>query len=316
MSLWSRFFGSRVETKASAAAEPTTKKTPGELAAAGQWSKLREIVGDVAQFAPALGDPNVSRRVDIKGHDRAVVLAMLALTTGQPHFGKDVQMAKEDLSNLISIGGVGSLKGGDVLMTVFLTVCFFDDLRISGQQRTDVDLEDLGGMIDKLLAPFASPALDNLCRSHSARSPRLLAPENGQKSQDTERSSELGDLVRSCDMQQAMQVLKSIMIKSRTCSDISQTEAAISLATVHKAGALIVLDHALTSIPNIPENMRRGIADMAAQIRATGRAQVKATASLAALSVVLPAVAQNRQLSEAAGSLVDALFFSLPASVR
>ena len=297
-------------------AASTQAKTLGELAATGQWSKLREIVGDVARFAPALGDLNASRHVDIKGHDRSVVLAMLALTTGQPHFGEDVQMAKEALSNLISIGGVGSLKGGDVLMTVFLTVCFFDDLRKSGQQRADVDLEDLGGMIDKLLAPFASPSLDELCRSYGARSPRLLEPESGKKPQDAERSSELGDLVRSCNMQQAMQVLGSIVMKSRTCSDMSQTEVVISLASAHKAGALAVLDHALTSIPNIPEGMRRGITDIAAQMRATGRAQAKATGSLAALSVILPAVAQNRQLSEAAGSLVDALFFSLPTAVR
>lgn len=303
-------------TTSSTKADTTPAVTLGELAATGQWGKLREIVGDVPRFAPTLGDLNASRRIDINGHDRSVVLAMLALTTGQPHFGNDVQMAKEALSNLTNVGGVGSLKAGDVLMIVSLTVCFFDDLRKAGEQRTDHDLADMGAMINKLLAPFSSTSLEELCRSHGVRLPQPQEPAVEQESKDAKRRSELGNLVRACSIQQAMQALGSVMMKSRTCSDISHIDATISLAAEHKTGALTVLDYALTSIPNMSVNMRRGIADITAQIRATGRAQVKATASLAALSVVLPAVATNRQLSEAAGSLVDALFFSLPASVR
>lgn len=297
-------------------AQPATTKTPGEFAATGQWSRLRELVGDFRRFAPALGDLNASRRVNIAGHQRSVVLAMLALTSGQPHFGSDVGMAKEALSNLMDIGGVGSLKAGDVLMTVFLTVCFFDDLGKAGEQRADVDLADMGKMIDKLLGPFSSPSLEELCRSHGMRTPRPAEPEAEEPSLRAECSSELGDLVRARNIQEAMQTLGRIVMKSRSSPDLSHADARISLAATQKAGAVSVLDYALASIPNIPDNMRRGITDIAAQIRATGGAHTKATASLAALSVLLPAVAKNQQLSEAAGALVDALVSSLPSSLR
>lgn len=312
----------RLEPTRAAPPEATTRaeqvgtKTVGELAAVGQWDKLRTIVGDFERFAPALGNLNATRRVDISGHQRSVVLVMLALTTGQPHFGDEVRMAKEALSNLVDIGGAGSLKAGDVLMTLFLTVCFFDDLAKSGTQRDDVDLCDMGALIDKLIGPFSSAPLEQLCRTHGVRIQQPPKPAVERDPLHAAPSSVLGNLVRTCSFQEAMQALGSIMLKARTCPDMSHTNVTVSLGPDCKVEAVSVLDYALKSIPNIPDNMRRGVADIAMQIRATGKAHVTATASLAALSVIIPAVTRNRQLSEAAGSLVDALFFSLPSSVR